>query len=184
MKLNPRPAIQGKVAIITGASSGIGEATAREFAKAGAITILAARREGRLKRLQREIEEMGGLDLQILGIGRTGHIGFNEPGSAPNSGTRLVTLDDLHLPINRPVVIQLSSKDVIHSFGVPAMRVKTDATPGLLSPVWFTPTLAGQFDIACSQLCGLGHFRMKATITVESDAEYRAFLAAEAALLR
>ena len=104
--------------------------------------------------------------------------------SSPFGADDLVTLDDLHLPINRPVVIQLSSKDVIHSFGVPAMRVKTDATPGLLSPVWFTPTLAGQFDIACSQLCGLGHFRMKATITVESEAEYRAFLAAEAALLR
>lgn len=65
MKLNPRPAIQGNVAIVTGASSGIGEATAREFAKAGAVTVLAARREGRLKRLQREIEEMGGTALAI-----------------------------------------------------------------------------------------------------------------------
>ena len=104
--------------------------------------------------------------------------------SSPFGADDLVTLDDLHLPLNRPVVIQLSSKDVIHSFGVPAMRVKTDATPGLLAPVWFTPTLAGRFDIACSQLCGLGHFRMRGTITVESEAEYRAFLAAEAALLR
>ena len=103
--------------------------------------------------------------------------------ASPFGADDLVTLDDLHLPVNRPVVIQLSSKDVIHSFGVPAMRVKTDATPGLLSPVWFTPTLAGHFDIACSQLCGLGHFRMKGTITVESETEYRAFLAAEAALL-
>lgn len=103
--------------------------------------------------------------------------------SSPFGADDLVTLDDLHLPINQPVVIQLSSKDVIHSFGVPAMRVKTDATPGLLSPVWFTPSLAGRFDIACSQLCGLGHFRMKGTVIVETEAEYRAFLAAEAALL-
>lgn len=95
----------------------------------------------------------------------------------------IVTLDDLHVPINRPVVIQLSAKDVIHSFGVPAMRVKADAIPGLLSPVWFTPTVAGRFDIACSQLCGLGHFRMKGVLTVESEAEYQAFLASEAALL-
>ena len=65
MKLNPRPAIQGKVAIVTGASSGIGEATAREFAKAGAITVLAARREEHLKRLQRKIEEMGGVALAV-----------------------------------------------------------------------------------------------------------------------
>ena len=103
--------------------------------------------------------------------------------SSPNGADDLVTLNDLHLPIDRPVVIQLSSKDVIHSFGVAAMRVKQDATPGFLSPVWFTPTLAGRFDVACSQLCGLGHFRMKAIITVESEAEFQAFLAAEAALL-
>jgi cytochrome c oxidase subunit 2 len=104
--------------------------------------------------------------------------------SSTHGGDDLVTINDLHVPIHRPVVMQLSSKDVVHSFGVPAMRVKQDATPGLLSPVWFTPTLAGRFDIACSQLCGLGHFRMKGIITVESDAEFKAFLDAEAALLK
>ena len=102
--------------------------------------------------------------------------------SSPGGADDLVTLDDLHLPIGRPVEIQLSSKDVIHSFGVPAMRVKQDAVPGLLSPVWFTPILAGQFDIACSQLCGLGHYRMRGVITVESAAEYRSFLETETAL--
>jgi NADP-dependent 3-hydroxy acid dehydrogenase YdfG len=65
MKLNPRPAIQGKAVIVTGASSGIGESTAREFAMAGAMTVLAARREGRLKRLEKEIEEMGGTALAV-----------------------------------------------------------------------------------------------------------------------
>ena len=65
MKLSRRPAIDGKVAIVTGASSGIGEATAREFAQAGAITVLAARRAVRLKRLQAEIEEMGGTALAV-----------------------------------------------------------------------------------------------------------------------
>lgn len=63
--MNRRHAINGKVAIVTGASSGIGEATAREFASAGAITVLAARREERLKRLQRQIEEMGGTALAV-----------------------------------------------------------------------------------------------------------------------
>jgi len=96
----------------------------------------------------------------------------------------IVLLSEMHLPINRPVVIQLSSKDVIHSFGVPAMRVKQDAIPGLLSPVWFTPTVAGDFEIACSQLCGLGHYRMRGVITVESDEAYRKFLADEAAFLK
>jgi cytochrome c oxidase subunit 2 len=120
-------------------------------------------------------------ETRVRLVTTTNPIGLDR--SSPFGADDLVTLDDLHLPINRPAVIQLSSKDVIHSFGVPAMRVKTDATPGLLSPVWFTPTLAGRFDIGCSQLCGLGHFRMRGTITVESEAEYQAFLAAEAALL-
>lgn len=79
----------------------------------------------------------------------------------------VVALSEMHLPIGRPVVIQLSSKDVIHSFGVPAMRVKQDAIPGMVTPLWFTPTREGQFDIACSQLCGLGHYRMRGIITVE-----------------
>jgi NADP-dependent 3-hydroxy acid dehydrogenase YdfG len=65
MKMKRRPAIDGKVAIITGASSGIGESTAREFARAGAITVLAARRKERLERLQKEIEDMGGRALAV-----------------------------------------------------------------------------------------------------------------------
>jgi cytochrome c oxidase subunit 2 len=93
----------------------------------------------------------------------------------------LVLQNQMHLPINRPVIVQLSSKDVIHSFGVPAMRVKQDVIPGVLSTAWFTPILAGQFDIACSQLCGLGHYRMRGTITVESEDAFRQFLAQEAA---
>jgi len=92
----------------------------------------------------------------------------------------LVTVNQIHLPINHPAVIQLTSKDVIHSFGVPAMRVKRDAVPGLVAPVWFTPTMPGLFEIACSQLCGLAHFRMRGTIVVESDEAFQSFLAEEA----
>jgi cytochrome c oxidase subunit 2 len=102
--------------------------------------------------------------------------------SSPFGRDDLVVPNDLHLPVDRPVVIQLSSKDVIHSFGVPAMRVKQDAIPGLLAPVWFTPTATGRFDIGCSQLCGLGHYRMRGTAIVESEAEFAAFLASEAAV--
>lgn len=120
-------------------------------------------------------------DTKVSLITATNPVGLDRSSAA--GADDIVIVDDLHVPINRPVVIQLSSKDVIHSFGVPAMRVKIDAIPGSLSPVWFTPTAAGRFDIACSQLCGLGHFRMKGVLTVESDAEYRAFLASEAALL-
>jgi cytochrome c oxidase subunit 2 len=90
----------------------------------------------------------------------------------------------IHVPVNRPLVILLSSKDVIHSFGVHAMRVKHDAIPGVVTPIWFTPTATGTFDIACSQLCGIGHYRMRGQLIVESDDAFRKFLAAEAAALK
>jgi cytochrome c oxidase subunit 2 len=110
----------------------------------------------------------------------TNPLGLNR--NSPGAKDDIVVLSQLHLPIGRPVVIQLSSKDAIHSFGVPAMRVKQDAIPGLFTPVWFTPTTPGVFDIACSQLCGLGHYRMRAILTVESEEAFRKFLADEAAL--
>ncbi len=95
----------------------------------------------------------------------------------------ITTINLLHLPVNRPVVIQLSSKDVIHSLGMPQMRVKQDAIPGIVQPVWFTPTRTGRWEIACSQLCGLAHYRMKATYTIQTEEEFQAWLAEEAALI-
>lgn len=99
---------------------------------------------------------------------------------SPGGRDDIVDLNLIHVPIGRPVVIQLSSKDVIHSFGVPAMRVKQDVIPGSVSRVWFTPTRLGRYDIQCSQLCGLGHYRMHGVIVVESQAEYEQYLASAA----
>jgi cytochrome c oxidase subunit II len=93
----------------------------------------------------------------------------------------VVLLGDIHLPVNQPAVIELSSKDVIHSFGVPAMRVKQDVIPGVRTFASFTPTMTGEFEVVCSQLCGVGHYRMRAVITVESDEAFKKFLADEAA---
>ncbi len=103
---------------------------------------------------------------------------------SPFGADDVVELNEIHLPVNRPAIVQLSSEDVIHSFGVPAMRVKRDIIPGLLSPVWFTPVRTGTFEIACSQLCGLAHFRMRGTIVVQSEAAFQAYLAGEAAAQR
>jgi cytochrome c oxidase subunit 2 len=72
--------------------------------------------------------------------------------------------------------VHLSSKDVIHSFGLPQMRVKQDAIPGIVHNLWFTPTTTGEWEIACSQLCGLGHYRMRGFYTIQSDADFEAFL--------
>ena len=91
------------------------------------------------------------------------------------------TQNQLNLPVGRPVIVHLSSKDVIHSFGLPQMRVKQDAIPGVEQRVWFTPTQTGEFEIACSQLCGLGHYRMRGFYTIQTQADFDAWLAQQPA---
>ncbi len=95
----------------------------------------------------------------------------------------LVVTNRLNLPVGRPVIVYLSSKDVIHSFGLPQMRVKQDAVPGIVQPVWFTPSTTGQWDIACSQLCGLGHYRMRGVYEIQTQAAFDAWLEEQAAFL-
>jgi len=96
----------------------------------------------------------------------------------------ITTINQLHLPVGRTAVIHLSSQDVIHSLGMPEMRVKQDAIPGIVQPVWFTPTQTGRWEIACSQLCGLAHYRMKAFYTIHPPQQFQAWLDEEAAALQ
>ena len=74
-------------------------------------------------------------------------------------GRHPVTLNEIHVPVDKPVIVYVSSKDVIHSFKVVAMRVCQDAIPGLRIPCWFTPTKVGRYQINCAQLCGSRPFR-------------------------
>ena len=105
----------------------------------------------------------------------------------PGPDERLATDDDatvrnqLHIPVNRPVLLRLRSEDVIHSFFVPAFRVKQDAVPGMTIDVWFEATEVGEFEIACAELCGLGHYRMRASVVVHSAGDYASWLAERAA---
>jgi cytochrome c oxidase subunit 2 len=102
----------------------------------------------------------------------------------PAAQDDITTINRMNLPIGKPVLVYLSTKDVIHSFGLPEMRVKLDATPGIVQPVWFTPIATGEWDIACSQLCGLGHYRMRGVYAIQTQADFDAWLAREAALLQ
>lgn len=97
----------------------------------------------------------------------------------PAARDDITTINQLHLPVGRPAVIYLSSKDVVHSLGLPQMRVKQDAVPGFVQPVWFTPTQTGRWEIACSQLCGLAHYRMKGFYTIHTEASFEAWLQEE-----
>jgi cytochrome c oxidase subunit II len=120
------------------------------------------------------------LDLQVnpLGLDR----------SDPAAKDDVTTVNQLYLPVNQPIIVRLRSKDVIHSFGVPELRVKQDAVPGLTIPIWFIPTITTadmrtrkgnpefQYEIACAQLCGLGHARMRGFVTVQSVEEFQKWM--------
>src|SRR5438128_2753650 len=94
----------------------------------------------------------------------------------------IVTLGELHVPVNRPVIAELSSKDVIHDFFLPDMRIAGDAILGSLIPLWFTPIKTGSYDVICAQLCGLGHYGMKGTLVVDTPQDYQAWLKERAEL--
>ncbi len=101
----------------------------------------------------------------------------------PAAKDDVTTINRLNMPVGKPVIVHLSTKDVIHSFGLPEMRIKQDTTPGISQPVWFTPTVVGEWDIACSQLCGLGHSRMRGIYGVLSQTDFDAWMARQVALL-
>jgi len=84
--------------------------------------------------------------------------------------------NQMHIPVNKPVVIQIAPHDVIHSFYLPNFRIKIDATPGMINTMWFQATEVGQYEIACAELCGNSHYRMKGYLTVESEEDYNAWL--------
>jgi cytochrome c oxidase subunit II len=84
----------------------------------------------------------------------------------------LVTVNQLHIPVRTAMIVDISSKDVIHSFNVPVLRVKQDTIPGQQIPVWFEATQTGHFELACAQLCGLGHYRMRGDVLIETPEEF------------
>jgi len=107
------------------------------------------------------------IDLIDTAINPLG-VDWDDPASADD----IVTVNELHIPVNTPIIANISSKDVIHSFSLPNLRVKQDAIPGLTIPVWFEAMETGRFDIGCAQLCGLGHYRMHGWLTIHTQAEY------------
>jgi cytochrome c oxidase subunit 2 len=107
----------------------------------------------------------------------------------PNGKDDITTLNQLYLPVDRPTIIHLSTKDVIHCFSLTEFRVKQDMIPGMSIPVSFVPTMTTavmreiegdetrNFEIACAQLCGLAHYRMRGEVMIVQEEEFETWLA-------
>ncbi len=97
----------------------------------------------------------------------------------------------MHIPVGKPVKMVINAQDVIHDVGLPHFRLKMDAVPGIPTTQWFTPKYTTEemktkthnpnftYEISCDQMCGKGHFSMRGIIIVESEAEYRKWLATQ-----
>ncbi len=129
--------------------------------------------------------KFGRTDLKLLDI-QSNPLGIDR--DDPAAKDDVTTLNQLYLPVNKPIIVKLRSKDVIHSFGVPELRVKQDAIPGLTIPIWFVPNVTTaemrtrkgnpefQYEIACAQLCGLGHARMRGFVTIQTAEEFQKWM--------
>lgn len=120
----------------------------------------------------------GKTDIDLVSSSNPLGLDINDPSAKDD----VVTLNQLHMEVNRPVIVRLTSKDVIHSFALPYMRVKQDAIPGMQVPVHFTPVKtsgAETWEIACAQLCGLGHYRMRGQYHVHTKEEFDAWMASQ-----
>ncbi len=107
-------------------------------------------------------------DAKQISSGNTVGIDANDP----NGKDDYVSLNELHVPLGKPTIIYMTSKDVIHSFFVPEFRVKQDVVPGMRVPLWFEPTKVGRYEIGCAQLCGLGHYRMRGEVVVHTPEDF------------
>jgi cytochrome c oxidase subunit 2 len=127
----------------------------------------------------------GRTDIKLIDL-QSNPLGLDR--ADPAAKDDVTSLNQLYLPANRPIIVRLRSKDVIHSFGVPEFRVKQDAVPGLTIPIWFVANVTTaemrtrlgkpefQYEIACAQLCGLGHARMRGFVTVQTADEFQKWL--------
>lgn len=136
--------------------------------------------------------------VEIIGVqwqwsyrlpGKDGRLGSSDPrfvssdnplGLDPNDlngrDDIIITGDDLHLPVGKPVKVLLRSIDVVHNFYVPEFRVKMDLLPGMVGSFWFIPTKTGSFEALCAAFCGIAHPYMRSKVVVQPESEYQAWL--------
>ena len=167
----------------------------------GAVFLTLGIKGGALSISQPKVAEPQALQVEVTGMqfqwyyrypGTDGKFGQSKPELIDASIGNPLGLDSsdpaahddivapqLVIPVNRPVDLILKSPDVVHSFFIPTMRLQMNAVPGLTTYVSFTPTETGTFEVVCSQLCGLGHYRMHGTVNVLPAEQFNKWLEAK-----
>jgi cytochrome c oxidase subunit 2 len=121
--------------------------------------------------------KFGRLDPKLISASTGNALGLDPSDPA---GADDIVVPTLTVPVNREVDLQIKSQDVIHNFFVRELRLQQDAVPGMVIPLHFTANAIGQYEIVCTQLCGLGHYRMRSFMNVVSDSDYQKFLKEQA----
>jgi cytochrome c oxidase subunit 2 len=104
------------------------------------------------------------------------------PDGTFNTRDDIVTVNDIRVPVNTPILLQLAATDVLHSFSLPNFRIKQDAVPGMINRLWFQAKETGRFEIACAQHCGVNHYKMRGLLSVLTPEAYAAWAAEASAL--
>ena len=120
--------------------------------------------------------ELGAVDNKLVTLDNPFGV---DPKDPKGQDDILVLSPELHLPIGKPVKLELRAKDVNHQFAVPQFRVKMDMVPGMVTYFWLTPTRTGSFDALCEQLCGVAHFAMRGRVIVDEEPAFQTWLAAQ-----
>lgn len=123
--------------------------------------------------------KFGRLDPQLVSPATGNPLGLdpNDP-----AGKDDIVTATLVVPVDNPIELLIRSQDVVHNFFIRELRFQQDAVPGMLIPMHFTANRIGRYDIVCTQLCGLGHYRMHSFLDVVSEGDYEGFLKQQAAL--
>ncbi|QGJ69661.1 Cytochrome c oxidase subunit II [Planctomycetales bacterium 10988] len=116
------------------------------------------------------------LEVEVTGRQFEWRIRYPGPDGEFDTPDDLYHVNDLHVPVNREVVVYLKSEDVLHSFFLPNLRLKQDIVPGMTGRVWFRAKEVGEFDLVCAELCGWGHYKMKGRLTIQSQENFQQWL--------
>ena len=116
------------------------------------------------------------LRVEVMGEQFAWNIRYAGPDEIFGTPDDVTTINQFHVPVNKPVVVQIGSKDVIHSFFLPNLRIKQDAVPGMVTNLTFEVRKPGTYDVACAEHCGFGHYRMNGFLIAEEPQAFEAWL--------